>query len=102
DTIVQSLRALRTGQIPHAFGHCGPGRTMMSESLERPSTSLNAGAAVAQQSGVGAAATSRPTGDTSIRPFRFHAPDDALADLRRRIIATKWPSRETVPDASQG
>jgi pimeloyl-ACP methyl ester carboxylesterase len=40
--------------------------------------------------------------DQSIRPFQFHAPDEALADLRRRVAATKWPSRETVTDASQG
>jgi pimeloyl-ACP methyl ester carboxylesterase len=38
----------------------------------------------------------------AIRPFSFHAPDEALADLRRRINATKWPERETVTDASQG
>ncbi len=40
--------------------------------------------------------------DTSIRPFQFHASDEALADLRQRILATKWPERETVADASQG
>ena len=38
----------------------------------------------------------------AIRPFQFHASDEALADLRRRIAATKWPSRETVADDSQG
>jgi hypothetical protein len=38
----------------------------------------------------------------AIRPFSFHAPDDALVDLRRRINATRWPERETVTDASQG
>jgi pimeloyl-ACP methyl ester carboxylesterase len=38
----------------------------------------------------------------AIRPFRVHIPDVDLADLRRRIAATKWPSRELVPDASQG
>src|SRR3984885_6409098 len=37
-----------------------------------------------------------------IRPFTFHASDKALADLRRRIAATKWPSPELVNDASQG
>lgn len=42
------------------------------------------------------------TVDTSIRPFQFHASDEALADLRRRIAATKWPSRELVDDATQG
>jgi pimeloyl-ACP methyl ester carboxylesterase len=40
--------------------------------------------------------------DTSIRPFEFHASDEALASLRRRIGATKWPSPELVTDASQG
>jgi pimeloyl-ACP methyl ester carboxylesterase len=37
-----------------------------------------------------------------VRPFSFTASDEALADLRRRIAATKWPERETVTDASQG
>ena len=43
-----------------------------------------------------------PTGDTSIRPFKFRASDDALADLKRRITATRWPQRERVADATQG
>ena len=40
--------------------------------------------------------------EVTIRPFQFHASDEALADLRRRIAATNWPERELVPDASQG
>jgi len=43
-----------------------------------------------------------PAGDTSIRPFHFHASDKSLADLHRRILATRWPSRELVDDATQG
>jgi pimeloyl-ACP methyl ester carboxylesterase len=39
---------------------------------------------------------------SEIRPFKFHASDEALKDLKRRIAATKWPSAELVPDASQG
>src|SRR5262245_12366210 len=39
---------------------------------------------------------------TSIRPFNFHAPEEALTDLRRRLVATQWPEKETVTDASQG
>ena len=39
---------------------------------------------------------------TAVRPFRIAVPDEALADLRRRIEATVWPERETVPDTSQG
>ena len=40
--------------------------------------------------------------DNTLRPFQFNAPDEALADLRRRIAATHWPDRETVTDTSQG
>jgi len=39
---------------------------------------------------------------TAIRPLRVHVPDAQLADLRRRVKATKWPEREPVADASQG
>ena len=39
----------------------------------------------------------------TIRPFpRLNVPEADLADLRRRINATKWPERELVADASQG
>jgi len=37
-----------------------------------------------------------------IRPFSFYAPEAELADLRKRIDATKWPEREQVTDDSQG
>ncbi|MFL6802247.1 MAG: epoxide hydrolase [Sphingomicrobium sp.] len=40
--------------------------------------------------------------DTAVRPFQFHASDEALAEMKRRIGATRWPERETVPDESQG
>jgi pimeloyl-ACP methyl ester carboxylesterase len=40
--------------------------------------------------------------DTAIRPFRVNFSDDALADLHRRIVATRWPDMETVSDDSQG
>src|SRR3954468_9222408 len=38
----------------------------------------------------------------AIQPFHFHASDNALADLRRRVQATKWPDHEIVTDESQG
>ena len=57
---------------------------------------------ITQVSVAGAAIIAPPSGDASIRPFKFHASDDSLADLRRRIAATKWPSRELVPDGTQG
>ena len=40
--------------------------------------------------------------DSTIRPFRVSVPDEDLAELRRRIDATRWPERETVDDDSQG
>jgi hypothetical protein len=40
--------------------------------------------------------------ETEIRPFRVDTPDEAIADLRRRIAATRWPQKETVDDQSQG
>ena len=40
--------------------------------------------------------------ETDIRPFRVDMPDEAIADLRRRIVATRWPTRELVADRSQG
>ena len=46
--------------------------------------------------------TEKPAAATAIRPFRVEIPDEELADLRRRIAATRWPEPETVPDQSQG
>jgi pimeloyl-ACP methyl ester carboxylesterase len=40
--------------------------------------------------------------DGAIRPFRVNVPEKQLADLRRRINATRWPDKETVGDRSQG
>ena len=39
---------------------------------------------------------------TAIRPFQVDVPEADLADLRRRIKATRLPEREPVPDATQG
>jgi pimeloyl-ACP methyl ester carboxylesterase len=38
----------------------------------------------------------------TIRPFEVHVLDEDLADLGRRIAATRWASRELVKDRSQG
>src|SRR5215469_4902240 len=49
--------------------------------------------AKAQQTGIDKA---------DIRPFQVNVPETELAELRRRVKATKWPEKETVTDASQG
>ena len=40
--------------------------------------------------------------DSTIRPFHIDIPEEELADLRGRIAATRWPSKELVADRSQG
>ena len=39
---------------------------------------------------------------TAIRPFRAEFSEEQIGDLRRRIAATRWPSKELVDDRSQG
>lgn len=67
-------------------------------------------AAQAAQESV-AAASKAPSVDTvsraaapasAIRPFQFRATEADLADLKQRIRATRWPSRELVADDTQG
>jgi pimeloyl-ACP methyl ester carboxylesterase len=52
--------------------------------------------------GRGSAAPGAATQDATIRPFQVNIPEEQLAELRRRIAATRWPSRELVADRSQG
>ena len=49
-----------------------------------------------------ATTTERSAATAAVRPFRIEVPEEALVELRRRIAATRWPSRELVPDRSQG
>jgi pimeloyl-ACP methyl ester carboxylesterase len=53
----------------------------------------------------GTAAVPTPRSEAApaaVRPFEVHVPDEELAELRSRIAATRWPSRELVDDRSQG
>jgi len=49
-----------------------------------------------------APASREAAGEDHIRPFRAQVPDADVADLRRRLAATRWPTRELVGDRSQG
>src|SRR5436305_5553018 len=40
--------------------------------------------------------------ENAIRSFQIDVPEDELDDLRRRIAAARWPSKELVEDRSQG
>src|SRR5436190_17176342 len=52
--------------------------------------------------GPGPTSPGAATENATIRPFRVEVPEEELAELRRRIAATRWPSKELVPDRSQG
>ena len=39
---------------------------------------------------------------TDVRPFQVDIPEERLTELRRRIDATRWPTKEPVSDRSQG
>jgi pimeloyl-ACP methyl ester carboxylesterase len=57
-----------------------------------------AGTASAEIAGLAA----EPAGGVSVRPYRIQVPQSALDDMKRRILATRWPEKETVSDDSQG
>src|SRR6476620_5462731 len=46
--------------------------------------------------------TEQAAGRNATHPFQVNVPEAELTELRRRIIATRWPERETVSDATQG
>jgi pimeloyl-ACP methyl ester carboxylesterase len=71
-----------------------------SSSLDRRGF-LATSAAVGAATLLPAAARAGVEGD-AIRPFRIDVPEEQLVDLRRRVLATRWPDKETVGDRSQG
>ena len=88
----------------------------MPETFPSPSRrgflSLSATAAAAAAVGsrvpsVGQSAAAAPRGpaaptDPTIRRFHIHEPRRKLVHLRRRVLQTRWPEKETVTDRSQG
>jgi len=59
-------------------------------------------AGIMNMSAAGVLATSPTNDPAAIRPFHVNIPQEALNDLRRRVLATRWPDKETVADQSQG
>jgi pimeloyl-ACP methyl ester carboxylesterase len=75
--------------------------------MSAASSSLNRRGFLASSAAVAAAslfsaAARAASQDSAIRPFRVNIPEEQLADLHRRITATRWPDKETVGDRSQG
>src|SRR5689334_2050382 len=59
---------------------------------------------VAAQTTRGVRSAQEQAADTAgeIRPFHVHFSDADLADMKRRVLEMRWPSREVVADRSQG
>jgi hypothetical protein len=47
-------------------------------------------------------AEQRGSDNTVVRAFQVGFPEAEVAELRRRVNATRWPERETVTDDSKG
>jgi len=88
DFVARSLATLSVGSF--GFARAVDARTM-------DSSDEHIMLAAADGSGAGSSSESGP-----VRPFKVHVPQAALDDLRRRIVATRWPEKETVDDPTQG
>src|SRR5262249_58217019 len=94
------------GGGPSVLKHAQQESTMTSEPSSPTRRTLLAGAGVAS---LGLSVLAEPNtaeaiaagGSSELRPFRVNIPQQRLDDLRRRILATQWPEKETVADTSQ-
>jgi pimeloyl-ACP methyl ester carboxylesterase len=77
---------------------------IMSAKLPSPDRRkvLAASAAVAASRFIPTQAHAASTSSDAVRQFKVNVPEAELAELRKRIDATRWPERETVADDSQG
>jgi pimeloyl-ACP methyl ester carboxylesterase len=94
-TVLGTIGVLLPATPLHAASTVPPGA--QTPAPTPTTTTTTPAGAVADAPVIGAAATAEAAGDTSIRPFKYHATDAELADLKRRIAATKWPERENDP-----
>jgi pimeloyl-ACP methyl ester carboxylesterase len=91
-TLSLSAPSLAKAQTPGASAQARP--TLSREPIMTQLNTMDAQAPVRP--------SREAAGEDAIRPFRARVPDADVADLRRRLVATRWPDKETVADASQG
>jgi len=90
-------RFIGTAAMTIASAHLGIFSSASAEATQ-PTTSKEE---TAMSTAVALQEAAEQSADT-IRPFKHHVPEAELTELRRRVLATKWPDRETVKDATQG
>src|SRR5262249_54486002 len=79
-----------------------PGGTIVTHTSTDPTSGPQGGATLTAPRPHTRAETEGSAGADAIKPFRVHFSDEALADLKRRVLATRWPEQDTVADQSQG
>ena len=102
--LITSALVGTAGLILPSAAHAGtvPPMPPGAQALTQPSVANASGGGISSAILGGTAATAEASGDSSIRPFHYRASDAELADLKRRVSATRWPERETVNDNTQG
>src|SRR6266446_580183 len=83
-------------------GNTSTTKAVMKITLPIIITALGVTSLASAQSPSPATSGAAASDDKAIRPFKFSASKEALADMRKRIAATRWPDKETVNDGSQG
>ena len=88
----------------HLLYHPGQTTTHLESTPDRRQF-LGAAAVGIASAGAASLFATRPAPaaeSSEIRPFHISIPKDELVSLRERLMMTRWPDRETVPDPSQG
>jgi pimeloyl-ACP methyl ester carboxylesterase len=88
--------------LAHTICAAGLGLLAASCQTQEASSQQLSGEHIMSQSTVAQPPRGASADTAAIRPFHVNIPEAALADLRRRVAATRWPDRETVTDSSQG
>jgi pimeloyl-ACP methyl ester carboxylesterase len=78
------------------------GVSAMTGSATSTNTTNATGATTTITTNATGASVVQTSGNTDIRPFSVNVPEAELTELRRRIVATRWPEKETIADGSQG
>ncbi|HLK64199.1 MAG TPA: epoxide hydrolase [Bryobacteraceae bacterium] len=100
--ILETVRYLNFSRLPRPFAPSVAAAVVSVLLSAAPSYAQDLRAGDSSAANSHTVKVSGTAGDASIRPFHVNVPQAVLADLRRRIAATKWPEREPVSDATQG
>ena len=77
-------------------------KAVSAQGATTTNTTNATGATTTNTTNATGASVAPTSGNSDIRPFSVNVPEAELTELRRRIVATRWPEKETVADFSQG